>query len=469
MYGSFVKHISFPFYEWWHDSDQLKNLRKNMRSFERSQWFAPEQLKAIQWVRLKKLLYNAYRNVSYYQEKFKELGAVPDDIKAFEDYAKFPTLTKQTLQERLQDLIASNVPLSELCKGITSGSSGQPTFYFQERSSNIIRKAAGRRLSQIAGYDFGLKIFSFWRNSPFVLMGDNFSPTVTQEIMPVSSLEKIKKMMHDRFGVENRTIRVDPTMLTESEMAKLYNRLKSFHPDIIISYVNALYIFAQYLDSEHLTGIRPRSVIVSSETLYQHQRDLMEKVFGCPVYNRYGLQETGIVAIECPVRQGLHLNQEILHVEYIPTTIGNLQLVVTDLINYGMPLLRYETGDTGRPLDGPCPCGRGLSRVGEIEGRVIDLLPTQRGGYVNGQLFATFHWIDGIRQYQVVQEKIDSFKIRIVRTPAFKEKNLVPMLNTIREKFGSGTSVEIEYVDSIPFTKGGKYKLVVSEVKKDCV
>ena len=463
MYAGFVKHISFPFYEWWHGSDFLKI----MRSFERSQWFAPEQLKAIQWNRLKKLLYHAYHNVPYYQDMFKLLGAVPDDIKSFEDFAQFPTLTKQILQKRLQDLIASNVPRTELIKGITSGSSGQPTSYFQDLSSNRIRAAAGKRLTRIADHDFGLKLFYVWRDSPFVIENNYIRPDTVQEIKPLSPLSKIKKALHARFAVANPTIRVDPTLLTEFEMAELYNRLKIFRPDSIISYVSTLYMFAQYLDSEHLTGVKPRSIIVSSETLYPHQRELIEKVFGCRVYNRYGLSETGIVAIECPERQGLHLNQEILFLEYLPTTASNLQLVVTDLINYGMPLLRYETGDTGKPLDDPCPCGRGLTRIGELQGRVIDLLPTQQGGYVNGQLLATFHWINGIKQYQVIQEKINAFRIRIVSTSSFDEKNLDPMLNTIREKFGDGTSITIEYTDTIPFTEGGKYKLVASDVKND--
>ena len=245
----------------------------------------------------------------------------------------------------------------------------------------------------------------------------------------------------------------------------MYNQLKEFKPSIIISYVSALYILAQYLETNCLKGIRPRSVIVSSEALYQHQRVAMERAFGCPVYNRYGLSETGVVAIECPVREGLHLNQEILHMESVSDSAGNTQLIVTDLINRGMPLLRYETGDTGQLIQERCLCGRGLSRIGSLSGRVIDMLPTRLGGYVNGQLFATFHWIEGVKQYQVVQEKINAFKLRIVPTSAFTENNLAPMIETIRERFGRDTSIALDYVENIPFTRGGKYKLVVSEVK----
>lgn len=462
MYASFIKHVTFPLYEMRRGSD----LMKTIRAFQKSQWFQAEELRVLQWQKLKGILNHAHRNVPYYREIFRSIGALPGDIRSWDDFAKLPTINKQTLQERLDDLIAENVPRAELMKGVTSGSSGRPTTYIQDRPNNRIRKAAGRRLTQIAGYDFGLKLLYIWRDSPFVIEGDRVSQVPERSAEQVPLLKRLKKSLYDRFAVENPTVRVDPTLMTEAEMAKMYDRLRAFKPDVVISYVNTLYMFAQYIESNRLGGIAPRSVIVSSETLYPHQRALMEQVFGCRVYNRYGLSETGIVAIECPVREGLHLNQEILHMEYVPDPFGNSQLIVTDLINHGMPLLRYETGDSGRLIEEPCPCGRGLARIGDLSGRIIDLLPTRLGGHVNGQLFATFHWIEGVKQYQVVQEQIDTFKVRIVPTASFQENNLTPMLQTIRERFGQDASVRVEYLDTIPFTKGGKYRLVVSEVKK---
>ena len=461
MYARFVRHVSLPLYYWWNGSDLLRTILK----FQDSQWFPQERLQTMQWERLSRLLDHAYRHVPYYQEKFKEMGAEPEDFRSLEDFAKFPRLTKRILQERLADLTASNISRAELVKGVTSGSSGQPTNYIQEKSSNRIRTAAGKRLTGIAGYGLGQKLFYLWRDSPFIIEGDQVRLATDVHKAPSSVLAKLKKEIHSRFCVENRTLRVDPTLMTDPEMANMYERLRSFKPDVVISYVSTLYMFAQYLEANGLRGVAPRSVIVSSETLYPHQRERLERVFGCSVYNRYGLSETGIVAIECPVREGLHLNQEILHMESISDSAGNSQLIVTDLINHGMPLLRYETGDTGRVIEERCPCGRGLSRIVDLSGRIIDQLPTRMGGYVNGQLFATFHWIEGVKQYQVIQEKIDAFKIRIVRAPSFSEKNLAPMLQTIHERFGRETSIEVDYVEHIPFTRGGKYKLVVSEVK----
>lgn len=461
MYAALVKHITLPFYERRRGSDLLQR----MNTYKASQWLSTEALREMQFQKLSKLLKHAYDNVPLYREKFETIGAVPEDIKSFEDYAKFPTLVKKELQERLDDLTAKNADPANLLKGITSGSSGQPTIYLQERTSNRDRVAAGKRLTGIAGWDVGLRLFYLWRDSPFQIEGDKITAVDNRYVLPDTLVRRFKRRLHDRFGVVNPTLRVDPTMMTESEMADMFRRLKRFNPDVVISYVNTLYRFAQFMEDEKLSGIHPRSVIVSSESLYPHQRELMERVFGCRVYNRYGLSETGIVAIECEERNGLHINQEILHIEYQPTVSDTQEIVVTDLINHGMPILRYETGDTGVPVTGTCACGRGLERIGNLEGRVIELLPSKLGGHVNGQLFATFHWIQGVKQYQVIQDRIDAFRINIVKTGEFESRNLDPMVEVIREKFGEDAQVDVNYLDTIPFTSGGKYKLVVSKIK----
>lgn len=460
MYAYFVRYITLPIYSRWHGW----GLYENRRIFEKSQWFPPEKLRKMQWLRLSGMLRLAYDNVPYYKEQFKAIGATPDDIKSFRDFENFPTLTKEILQERLQDLVATNVRRDNLLKGVTSGSSGRPTYYYQDIPTNLIRAAAGKRLTRIAGCDFGMRVFYFWRDSAYSIAGEEIR--ANREILEdsLSLLARVKKTLYSRFAVHNPSLNVDPTLLNEEEMKNLHKRLISFRPRIIISYVSALYRFAQFLEAEKLGGIKPRSIIVSSETLHLHQRQLMEKVFGCRVYNRYGLKETGIVAIECPEGKGMHINQEILHIDYRPSIGDTTELLITDLINTAMPILRYETGDTGTPIEGACPCGRGLSRVSEVQGRIIELLPTKLGGHINGQLFATFHWIEGIKQYQVIQHKIDKFKIRISPDKTFKESNLKPMLETIRDRFGQDTTIDIEYMDNIPFTKGCKYKLVVSEV-----
>jgi len=460
VYGWFVRNCSLPLYQKWHGFELLKQVR----ALEKSAWLSADELRSIQWGRLQRMIRQAYDHVPYYRALFADSDIVPEEIQSFEDFGKLPLLTKETLQDRLDDLLAVNVPREEHHRGVTSGSSGRPTYYVQDRPGNRTRAAAGRRLLRMAGYDFGLRLFYFWRQAPYTVGSDKGTPAEAPEpTAPPALPVRLKRWAYGRFAVENPVYRVDPTLLTDSEMSEMYRRLKRFRPHLIVSYVNALYRFAQFLEAEGLANtVKPRSVIVSSETLYSHQKELMERVFGCRVFNRYGMQETGIIAVECPDGEGLHTNTEILYLEYVRVLGGGTQIVVTDLINRAMPLLRYETGDTAEPINRSCPCGRGLERIRNLQGRIIELLPTRGGGVVNGQLFATFHWIEGVKQYQVVQEAVDSFVVRIVRGQGYVEDNLRPMLKTIHEWFGDDTRIEIEYPDEIPFTKGGKYKLVIS-------
>ncbi len=462
MYAWFVRHCSLPLYQKWHGSKLLKLVRE----FERSARFSQDELRSIQWARLQRMIRHAYDHVPYYRNLFDDQQVVPEDIRSFEDFGTLPTLRKEALQDQLDDLLAANVPKEQRHRGITSGSSGRPTYYVQDIPGNQVRAAAGRRLLRMTGYDFGLRVFYFWRRSPYTVGADTVTRSEALEATAAPPFPvRIKHWAYRHFAANNPAYHEDPTLLTESEMANTYRALKRFRPHVIVAYVNALYRLAQFLDAEGLANtIRPRSVVVSSETLYPHQKALMGRVFGCRVFNRYGLQETGMVAVECPEGEGLHTNTEILHLEYVPVSGGEKQIVVTDLINRAMPLLRYETGDTGEPISGQCACGRGLSRIGSLQGRVIELLPTRSGGLVNGQLFATFHSIPGVKQYQVVQEALDAFVLRIVRGQGYMEESLHPMIETIWERFGADTRVDIEYPDSIPFTGGGKYKLVVSAV-----
>lgn len=456
-YRFVLKHLTLPLYALHHGDDTMKHVR----AFRRSQWLSADELHNIQRGHLRKLVRQAFEHTRYYRQLARELGATPEDIRDFDDLRKLPVLPKTTLQTRPQDLLADNIPMSKVYRGITSGSSGRPTTYYHLTSNSTTRHAAGQRLMEMAGHDYGKRIFLIWR-----AVTDTLDP---EERVEESTDEKpwpirLKIALYHKFAIDNPTLRFDPSLLGEEQLASMRRQFERFRPDLIVSYVSSLYQFAQYVKDLGGTTVRPDSIVVSSETLYPHQRQLMEEVFGCKVFNRYGLQETGMVAVECPVGDGMHINQEILHLEYVPTVNNDLQIVVTDLLNHAMPFLRYETGDRGQPLAGPCPCGRGLARIGEIEGRVIDLLPTEDGRLVNGQVFATFHSIEGIRQYQIVQKSTTHMLVRIAINDSFQEDNVQPIVKTIKHAFGPATRVDIEYVHEIPFTKGGKYKLVVSEI-----
>src|SRR5262249_8028755 len=137
------------------------------------------------------------------------------------------------------------------------------------------------------------------------------------------------------------------------------------------------------------SGYRPRGIITSAMVLHNWQRRVIEEVFACRVTNRYGCEEVSLIACECERHEGLHVNADNLLVEVLrdgrPAAPGEPgSVVVTDLSNRAMPLLRYQVGDVAVATDRLCPCGRGLPLLERIEGREADYVVTPSGRLISG-------------------------------------------------------------------------------------
>jgi Coenzyme F390 synthetase len=149
--------------------------------------------------------------------------------------------------------------------------------------------------------------------------------------------------------------------------------------------------------------------------LLENERKVIESVFGAPVTNRYGCEEVGLIASECEIHQGLHLNAEHVLVEFIredgaPAAPGEEgSIVLTDFMNRGMPLIRYAVGDMGVPSDRKCECGRGLPLMERLTGRTADSLKRRDGSRVAGISLVekTLTAFPGIGQLQIIQEGLE--------------------------------------------------------------
>ncbi len=206
--------------------------------------------------------------------------------------------------------------------------------------------------------------------------------------------------------------------------------------------------------------------------LHDWERCTIEEVFQCPVTNRYGCEEVSLIACECERHEGLHVNADGVYVEVLrgdgtPTDPGEPgMVVVTDLVNRAMPIIRYRVGDTAVLAGRPCSCGRGLPLLEKIEGRVADYVVTPRGELISGisltENFAVL--VPGIAQLQIVQEEVDRFVFRIVKNPDFGPASLERIRSLVAERFGPKVRYECEYVDRIPQEPSGKYRFCVSNV-----
>jgi phenylacetate-CoA ligase len=258
---------------------------------------------------------------------------------------------------------------------------------------------------------------------------------------------------------------LDTGHITEKNLEEFHFVLLRHRPRIIQAYARAAVLFAQYLQSRGLKPHRPHALVTSAEVLEPDDRRLLEDVFGCPVFNRYGCREVSVIASECPAHSGLHIMAEGLYLEIEtptgPAALGEMGTIfVTDLLNHAMPLIRYRIGDLGAWAKGACPCGRSLPRLERVAGRVTDFLVGVDGRLVSGVFLATYVVAQrpSLGQVQIHQHRAGAVTYRIKPGRAFQRTSDLDYLRKATQKhLGAEAIVESEIVEELSAESSGKF------------
>jgi len=155
-----------------------------------------------------------------------------------------------------------------------------------------------------------------------------------------------------------------------------------------------------------------------------------------------------------------------------PVKPGELgEVVITDLNNYAVPLVRYRIGDLAVAVDpnDVCSCGRGLPRIGRIEGRSQAIVFCANGTWLPGTFFAHFfkEYDFAVRQYQIVQDVKDAVTLKIVPESGYSDVVKDQILAELRKFMGETMVIDVELVDNIPLVRTGKRTGVVSNLNFD--
>jgi phenylacetate-CoA ligase len=433
----------------WESVIRRRETLTHLAYLERSQWQPAEVRQEREINELRRLLSYAGREVPYYRELFQLTRFDPRAVTKASDLLELPLLTREIIRERYDDLIAPAYRGKNLKKG-TSGSTGTPLKFEYSMASECWRQAIKIRGYGWAGYRPGRKTFYYWA--------------------AVSAGRPSMKMRIDR-ALRRETF-IDSMRQDEASRRAALEALRRTRPDMIVCYTQSCAQFARWIVDRGLRDWDDLPVICGAEAVLHADRHVLEQAFGPRIFETYGSRETMLMAAECEAHAGMHLSEENLLLEVVkdgalaePGETGDV--VVTDLHNYGMPMIRYLNGDLARrALAGPCPCGRSLARLSRVDGRRADTMVDGEGNAVPGIVFHVL-FSDArrevVRQFQAVQNARGEVTLKVVRGRDFAEDAFENVTGRFSH-YLRGLPFRIEFHDYIePHQKSGKIQTIIVE------
>jgi phenylacetate-CoA ligase len=428
------------------------NAPHYLGQLRRTQWLPRVDIEQLQLRRLRRLLRHAHEHVGYYRELFQHAGMVPEDVRSLGDLRRLPVLSKQTLRENLYfDLLSDNHDKRKIQKITTSGSTGEPLAMFVDRFQLDMRWANTGRNVEWTGYRFGDRQVRLWHST----IGLNRIQALKERLDALLSRRKFFPV----FGLDDDTLRLYVAYV------------RRHRPALLDGYAEAFNVLATYLAREPTDGLHAGAIISSAQTLPPETRAHIERQFGCPVFDKYGAREFSGIAHECEAHRGYHVNAESYLVEVVrgdqPAGEGEVgEVLVTDLNNRCVPLIRYRLGDLAIATARACPCGRGLPLIERVIGRMQAVVLAANGRYLPGTFFAHFfkEYEYAVARYQIVQEARDRIDVRIIRRSRFTQATEDDIRRALARVLGPEMAIRMEFVDRLPLGDTGKAQSCISKI-----
>jgi phenylacetate-CoA ligase len=406
--------------------------------------WSPDQKR--EWVleRLRFTARRSYGETDYYKDLFDRIGFDPHADFTFEDFARLPVLEREQVRDEGARLLARSVPASELKKDSTGGSTGMPTDVW------IGPEEMGWKES--AGEYFMTRIRAATGTGTALLWGHHLDPRARD-----TWLER-----YHAFETNSRWF--DCLRLSPDVLESYHQEFERWRPAAIVAYASAVWHLAEHvLERGYRPSYPTRCFVTGAEKLLPVHREIIERAFGRPVYERYGGRDVGYIAFQTDPGRTLDYEVDWSNVFVEPETDETeSSILVTKLHADAMPMLRYRVGDLGRFPQDARP-GHPALVLHEVIGRETDRIWLPDGRWITGLQIPHMMKDYPVREYMFTQRKDYSIEIKIVPRDGFGEHSRLRILATVQANL-PGLTITTQLVDEIPRTRANKWRPVVSEV-----
>ena len=359
-------------------------------------------------MRLQRLLTDAGRHVPLYRRLWAESGIDVDELQVARDFPRLPWLDKAALRScRPEDRIHGKRRGIHLAEELSSGSSGEPLAVFKDRAAQLRRRWAFLRALLACGYRPG------------------------QRCLLLTSRRSAKWPTVARWSYAS----------IGEDTAALASRLDALQPYVLYGPLSTLELLAAQRTQRTPRPAGPRLVISTAEQLTRQRRATLERGFGAPVADFYGLSELGLVAYRTPgnprftpARSSLIL--EFFHIAGEPSVE---RLVVTDLAERTSPWIRYDTGDLVRR--DPQLAGRPIV---ELAGRSMDCIVLPDGGLVSPyRIDVLLEQVPGLKAFEVLQHADLTLDVTLDMAPGTGEQACSTVRRRLESILGTTAAIRI--------------------------
>lgn len=364
------------------------------------------------------------------------------------DLKDFPVVNKEIIRSQQDRFLSQNYKKDDLIIMFTSGSTGTPFRCYQDKGKKKHVVAELLYYSEKAGYQLGQNL------------------TYIRGYCEGNQRSKVKQLLH------NQTL-ILMTKLDDLSIEEMINKINLGSESTILGYGSTYDSWKGFFHRRGDSLVdknKVKGIISNGEMLFDDTRVAMEKAFNCRCYSRYSNQENGVIGQDDTENNTFLLNECHYIVEVLkmnsndtadPGEVG--RIVLTDLYNYAMPMIRYDTGDVGT-ITYLKQGNIQKKAINNFGGRKADIIFTCKGELLSTSVIElSFEKFPEIRQFQFIQESPTCYRTKVNTPKEFKNKR--ELIKSLKHFLGEEAEIIVEHVDEIPILASGKRKMVVNTMK----